>query len=173
MLSGVVAEFETPDALEKAHATLLRGGYQRLETWTPYQVRSLVRAEPASPVPSIMLGAGLSGGGLGYWLQWWLNARDFPIDVGGRPLDSAPAFIPITFESAVLATALAGFVAMLWCCGLPRLHHPLFEVEGFESASIDHFWLGIDDANPLFDPAVSEELARLGAVRCVRLGGSS
>jgi hypothetical protein len=124
MLSGVVAEFETPEALEGAYEALTRQGYTRLDAWTPYPVRSLVKAGfDGSIVAWIMLVAGLAGGALGYLIQLWVNVRAFRINVGGRPLDSAPAFIPITFESAVLLSAVTGFIAMLALSRLPRLHH--------------------------------------------------
>jgi hypothetical protein len=170
MRSGVVAEFETPEALERAYEALRRDGYERLDTWTPYAVKGIVRKGPESLVPWIMLAAGLFGGGFGYLLQWWVNVRAFRIDVGGRPLDSAPAFIPITFESAILAASVTGFLTMLWFCRLPRLYHPVFEVPGFESASVDRFWLGVDDTDPRFDEDVVAQLSRLGALRSTRLG---
>lgn len=170
MLSGVLAEFATPEALERAYDALRRKGYTRLATWTPYAIKGIVRRNDGSIVAWIMLVAALVGGGIGYLVQWWVHVEAFRIDVGGRPLHSAPAFIPITFESAVLASAVTGFVAMLWLCRLPRLHHPLFEVDGFERASVDRFWLGVDDVDPAFDGRVDDELARLGAIRCTRLG---
>ncbi len=173
MRSGVMAEFETADALQRAYEALRREGYTRLATWTPYAIKSVVTTLSPSIVPWIMLGAGLFGAGAGYLLQWWINVRAFRIDVGGRPLHSAPAFIPIAFESAVLASAVAGFFAMLALSGLPRLHHPVFEVEGFERASVDRFWLGVDEADARFDERVGDELTRLGALRCARLGGPS
>jgi hypothetical protein len=172
MRNGVVAEFETPEALEAAYTALKRAGYVRLDAWTPYPVKGILRAQPDSLIPWIMLAAGLGGGGFGYLLQWWVNVRAFRIDVGGRPLNSAPAFIPIAFESAVLAASVTGFVVMLWACRLPRLHHPVFEVDGFERASVDRFWLGVDDADPRFDERVADELTRLGALRTARLGGT-
>ena len=169
MRSGLVAEFESADALERAHATLTRRGFSRLDTWTPYAPRALVRGG-GSVVAWIMLVAGLAGGGLGYLIQWWVNVHAMlRVDVGGRPLHSAPAFIPITFESAVLASAVTGFVAMLWLSRLPRLHHPIFEVEGFERASVDRFWLGVDDDDPALDDTLGGELTRLGALRWARL----
>jgi hypothetical protein len=170
MHSGVMAEFDTPEALQSAWEALRRKGYTRIDTFTPYPIQALVAAQPQSPVPAIMLAAGLCGGTLGYLLQWWLNLHALRIDVGGRPLHSAPAFIPITFESAILAAALAGCLAMLLFSRLPRLHHPLFEIDGFERVSVDRFWLGVDDADPRFDARVSDDLASLGALRCTRLG---
>ncbi len=173
MRSGVLAEFPTPEALAGAYGALERDGFTRLSTFTPYPVKEVQDRLPDSPVPWIMLAAALVGGGAGYAIQWWCNAVSFPIDVGGRPLHSAPAFIPITFESAVLAASVTGFLVMIGACGLPRLHHPVFAVEGFERAMVDRFWLGVDDADPRFDERVSERLSSLGALRCERLGGAS
>jgi hypothetical protein len=170
--SGVLAEFSSSHALLGAWERLRRAGYTRLDAWTPYPVRGIVRSLPESIVPWVMLAAALLGGGTGYLVQWWCNARDFPIDVGGRPLHSAPAFIPIAFESAVLAASVTGFLLMLGVSGLPRLHHPLFSVEGFERASVDRFWLGVDDADPRFHEGVRDELVAMGALRCERLGGT-
>jgi hypothetical protein len=172
MRSGVLVEFDSPEALTRAYERLRLAGYTRLTSFTPYPVRGVLRALPESMIPWIMLGAGLFGGGFGYLLQWWCNARAYPIDVGGRPLHSAPALVPIAFESAVLASCLAGFFVILAFCGLPRLHHPVFAVDGFERASVDRFWLGVDDADPYFDERVGEELvAGLGALRSARVGG--
>jgi hypothetical protein len=173
MRSGIVAEFATVESLESAFETLERAGYKRLTTWTPFPVRKVLRKLPESMVPWIMLGAGLLGGGTGYIIQWWCNARSFPIDVGGRPLHSAPAFIPITFESAVLAASVTGFFVLLGFCGMPRLHHPVFEIEGFERAMVDRFWIGVDDSDPAYKEQVTEELTEMGALRCERIGEHS
>jgi hypothetical protein len=169
MHSGVLAEFESVEAFERAYEELERVGFTRLESWTPYGVKRVVTRLPESVVPWIMLGAGLFGAAFGYVLQWWCNARSFPINVGGRPLNSAPAFIPITFESAVLAASLAGFFAMLGFCGFPRLNHPVFEIEGFSRASVDRFWIGVDEGDPHFDDHLPERLAGMGALRCERM----
>ncbi len=169
----MLAEFESPEALVRAYDRLQSAGFTRLASWTPYPVKALVTKQPESLVPWIMLGAGLFGGGFGYLLQWWCNARAYAINVGGRPLNSIPAFIPITFESAVLASSLTGFFVMLYFCGLPRLHHPVFEVAGFERASIDRFWLGVDDADPRYSDLLADDLASMGALRSVRLGAAS
>jgi hypothetical protein len=172
MRSGIMAEFDSPESLVRAYARLERAGYTRLLSWTPYPVKGVLKRLPESIIPWIMLGAGLLGGGFGYLLQWWCNVRAFRINVGGRPLNSAPAFIPITFESAVLAASLAGFFVMLAFSGLPRLHHPVFEVDGFERASVDRFWLGVDDRDPRYGEHLHDALSTLGALRTVRLGGT-
>lgn len=172
MHSWRMAEFDSVEAFERAYAELERAGYTRLESWTPYGVKNVVKRLPESYVPWIMLGAGLFGAAFGYVLQWWCNARSFPINVGGRPLNSAPAFIPIAFESAVLASSLAGFFAMLGFCGFPRLNHPVFEVPGFSRASIDRFWIGVDESDPRLDDHLSERLLGMGALRCERMENS-
>jgi hypothetical protein len=163
-----MAEFASADMLARAYATLQRDGYTLVTTFTPYPVKEVVSRLPPSLVPWIMLGAGCFGGTFGYVLQWWCNARSFPVNVGGRPLNSVPAFIPITFESAVLASCLAGFFVMLGFSGLPRLSHPVFQVDGFDRASVDRFWIGIDASDPRFDDRLEGRLADLGALRCQR-----
>ena len=173
MRSGILAEFDSADALAQAHERLFTRGYRRLSAWTPYALRSIGRTEGRSPVPLWMLVGGLLGGAFGYLVQWWCNAVDYPINVGGRPLDSAPAFIPITFESAVLAASLTGFFALLIRSGLPRLSHPLFEVEGFERSAVDRFWMGVDDADPRFEERLTEDLEKMGALRCTRVRASA
>ena len=172
MRSGILAEFDSPEALERAFERLRRDGYTRLSAFTPYPVRGVLRHMPESMIPWIMLGAALFGGGFGYLLQWWCNARAYAINVGGRPLHSPPALIPITFESAVLASCVTGFFVLLYFCGLPRLHDPLLAVEGFERASIDRFWLGVDEADPRFDERLQDELPKMGALRSERLRGA-
>jgi hypothetical protein len=170
MRSGVLAEFESPETIARAYERLEMLGYTRLRSWTPYPVRGVEGRLPESKVPWIMLIAGLTGGGLGYIIQWWCNAIDYPIDVGGRPLNSAPAFVPIAFESAVLAASVTGFLVLLGFCGLPRLYHPTATVDGFERAMIDRFWLGVDGTDPRFvEDDVIGELRRLGALRCERM----
>ena len=146
MKAGLLAEFETPEALLAAVEELHRRGYRVLDAFTPYPVHGLEQALrlPRSKLPWLVLPFALGGGGGCYGLQAYLNGWDYPLDVGGRPPHSAPAFIPISFEMMVLATALGGLVIFLALCKLPELHHPIFEVEGFERASQDRFWLGID-----------------------------
>jgi hypothetical protein len=109
-------------------------------------------------------------------VQWWCNAFDFRLDVGGRPYDAIPAYIPIAFETGVLFAAVAGFLAILGLSGLPRLYHPMFEVEGFDRVAVDRFWLGVDAADPLLADAreerVREVLTASGALRCARVGSA-
>jgi hypothetical protein len=162
----MLAEFESPEALARAYDALSRDGFTQVTTFTPYPVKDVVTRQAPSAVPWIMLGAGVVGGIFGYVVQWWCNALNYPIDVGGRPLTSIPTYIPITFESAVLASCLTGFFVLLGFCGLPRLSHPVFEVDGFDRASVDRFWMGIDASDPRYGDDLQRRLLDLGALRC-------
>lgn len=168
--NGVLAEFESPEQLVRVVDHLIARGYTKLDAFTPFEVKEVTaKITKPSPVPMIMFAAGLSGAIFAYLVQWWCNAYRYPLNVGGRPLNSAPAFIPITFETAVLFAAITGFVATLALSGLPALWSPEFEVPGFERASIDTFWVGIDMTDPNFDGRVVDELRELGALRVEEL----
>jgi hypothetical protein len=162
------AEFET-GALALAAARDLRAlGYRKLEAFTPYpmpELEEVLELKRPRLLLSLVLGAACAGGGLSFLLMWWTSARSYPLNVGGRPLNSFITDIPIMFESAVLSAAITAFVTTLFFSGMPRLHHPLDAIPGFERTSIDRFWLGVrDDLREPSEP-LSESLDRLGAVR--------
>ncbi len=172
MRRGLLAEFATPEALLDAAGRLRDAGFTHLTAFTPYPLEGLDEALGLrrSRIPVFVLVGGLSGALLAFLVQVWTNGIDFPINVGGRPLFSWPAFVPITFEMAVLAAGLAAVLGVLACSGLPQLWHPLFEVEGFERASVDRFFLGVDAADPRFEPEhLADRLAALGALRVSRV----
>lgn len=112
---------------------------------SPFQMEKAAEALALKPSRVRWMGllGGVAGGGGAYLIAWYCNAVDFPINVGGRPLNSAPAFIPLTFEGAVLTSATLIFLSFLALCGLPRLYHPTFEVEEFQETSIDAFWASV------------------------------
>jgi hypothetical protein len=170
--SGLLAEFDSPDAMVTAARRLRDLGYVRLDTYSPHAVVEV--EEPLglrrSGVRAVVLVLGLTGVVVAFLIQWLTNAVDYPLDVGGRPLASLPADVPICFETAVLFAACGAFFGTWALCRLPRLHRPLFEVEGFERASIDRFFIGIDSADPRYEPAVGDEMTRLGALRVVPFG---
>ncbi len=171
MYAGLVAEFVTPEAMIAAARALREKGYRRLDTFSPYPVHGAERALGLrrSRLGWILFPIGFAGAGLGYLVQLYCNGYDYPLDVGGRPLNSAPAYIPITFESGVLATSLAGFLVFLILTRLPELWAPVFDVEGFERASIDRFWVGVDVRDPMYNPVQLErDFAELGAIRVAR-----
>jgi hypothetical protein len=150
---GWLARFDDADALLLAVRELRGLGYTRMEACTPYAVEGL--AEALGPVrnriPLLVLLGGLCGGFGTLLLQWYASVVDYPIDVGGRPDASWPAFIPAALEMTILFAALFGIVGMFVANGLPRLHHPLFAVPGFEAASRDGFFLWLRADDPRFD----------------------
>jgi hypothetical protein len=157
---GLMAEFETPEDLIQATQAAYDQGYRMMEAYTPFPVEGVAEALGfhRNRVPRMVLTGGVIGGLTGYFMQWYSAVVDYPLNVGGRPLHSWPAFIPITFEMTVLGAALTAVVGMLAMNGLPRLHHPVFNVPGFVLASNDRFFLSIQARDPLFDPAATREL---------------
>ena len=153
-LHGVVAAFASPESFIAALRQVRQAGYSAVEVNVPFAVEGMDEWLPGKPTPiaRIMLIGGIAGAGGGYFLQWFA-AHDYPLNVGGRPLNSWPAFVPVTFETTVLVAALAGVGALLWLCGLPRLDHPLFEVPGFGRASQDRYFVGVRATDPRFDQA--------------------
>jgi hypothetical protein len=146
---GIMAEYASEAAFLSALEQVRKAGYKRVETFTPYRVERLDEVFPGrpSPIPWIMLFAGIIGGAGAYFMQWYA-CRDYPLNVGGRPLDSWPSYVPITFELTVLTSALVGTAAMLWINGLPRLDHPAFSDPRFLRASQDRFFICIASDDP-------------------------
>jgi hypothetical protein len=120
------------------------------------------------PVAIIAIVAGIFGACLQYFAQYWMNAIDWPLNIGGRPLHSWPAFIPPTLIVGMLWAAAAALIGMLALCRLPRLHHPLFAVPGFERASADRFFLCVLADDPRFDEAATRSFLRELAPETVR-----
>jgi hypothetical protein len=171
--NGLLAEFESPEALVAAARRLRASGYTALDAFTPFQVPEVEEAIGVrrSWIPRAVLVAAVVSAALAYFAQWWMNAFDWPLNVGGRPIHSGPAYIPVTFEMAVLGGGLCALLALAIATGLPRFWSPLFEVEGFERASIDRFFLGVDLGDPRFEPSQLEPLLHeAGAVRVVPVG---
>lgn len=152
MTTPLLAEFETPDALVRAWRRARGEGHRALDAFTPFPLEELADAFGPSPwlIRPAMAVAGFGAAALMYALQWWSAVYDYPLNSGGRPLHSWPVFLLVPFEFGVLAAAVAGFAALLYTCGLPRLHHPLFVMPQFERASQDRFLLLVA---PKGDPA--------------------
>jgi hypothetical protein len=146
-------------------------GLTQLDAFTPYEVSGLheLLGVRRSRLTWIALAAALVGGGSAYFLQWWINVVDYPLNIGGRPYHSAPAFIPITFEMAVLFGSSAALISALVLGGLPSLWHPVFEVAGFERATIDRFWLAVGAGDTIDRERETAELEAAGALRIVWL----
>lgn len=153
--AGLLAEFQDSSDLIAAATDLRNQSLIAMDAFTPFPVAGLAHALGRKPsaLPWWVLFGGLLGGGSMYLLAWWVSVVAYPLNIGGRPLRSWPSFIPPTFEALVLGAAFGAIAGVLYLCGLPRLHHPVFEVERFRAASTDAFSLWIP--NPQRD-ALSE-----------------
>ena len=152
-LYGLMAEFETAEELLHAAQQAHQAGYREMDAYSPFEVEGLAEAlgARASRIPYIVLAGGLLGGLGGYGMQLYDSLRRYPIIVGGKPLDSWPSFIPVTFELTILGAALFGLLGMIILNGLPELYHPVFNVPAFGRASLDRFFLAIEAKDPSFD----------------------
>jgi hypothetical protein len=151
-LYGLIAEFADADTLVAATRKAKAEGYTLMDTHTPYPVGETADALgfPKSEMGVVMFVGGLTGACAGFFMQYWTNAYGYALNVGGRPYLSWPSFIPITFEMMVLTASLSGLFGLLAICGLPRLHHPLFNSKVFERFSKDRFILSVEADDPKF-----------------------
>lgn len=150
---GLIAEFESVEALTAAIRRSREAGYRRLDAYSPFPNEELEEAMElgsALVAPAVLAG-GMAGGAGGFFMMWFANVVHYPINVGGRPFNSWPAFIPITFELTVLLAAFASLIAMLVLNKLPAPYHPVFNVPDFERASVDRFFLCIEADDHKFD----------------------
>ena len=152
---GLIAEFDNPEALVGTAHRAFAEGFRKMDAYSPFPVEGLAEALGfhRTRVPLIVLTGGILGCLGGFFLQYWLAVIDYPINVGGRPLNSWPSFIPVTFELTILIAALSAFFGVLALNGLPMPYHPVFNVERFELASRNRFFLLIEAADPRFDSA--------------------
>lgn len=152
-LYGLIAEFDDADALLAAAEKTRDAGYQKFEAYTPMPIHGLDEAVGyrGTRLPWAILVAGLTGAIGMFSFQTWVNLAAYPLNIGGRPLFSWPAFIPATFEGMVLLSAFAAVFGMIAACGLPRPYHPVFNAPNFERASVDRFFLCIEAADPKFE----------------------
>ena len=149
---GLVAEFGTDAELMRAAEKAYQSGYRRMDGYTPFPIEGLAEAlGKRNRIPLLALLGGILGGSSAYFMEWFANVISYPINIGGRPLHSWPAFIPITFELTVLGAALTAFFSSLALSGLPKPYHPMFNLPEFERASQDRFFLCIEAADARFD----------------------
>ena len=150
---GLMAEFDTPTNLVAAALRAREAGYRKMDGYSPYPIEELAEAIGfhTSRLPLIVLIGGLIGCVGGYYSQYWVSVMDYPLNIGGRPLNSWPSFVPVTFETTVLVAALAAVLGMLGLNGLPMPYHPVFNVSRFALASRDRFFLCIEAIDPKFD----------------------
>lgn len=159
---GVIAEFDNPTDVVAAARRAYEEGYRRMDAFSPYPIEALSEAVGfhKSRLPLIVLIGGIVGCVGGYFMQWWMNAYNYALNVGGKPLHSWPAFIPITFETTVLGAALSAIFGMLALNGLPEPYHPVFNTPNFALATRDRFFLLIEARDPKFDRAETAAFLR-------------
>jgi hypothetical protein len=168
---GILAEFATPTDLYHACERVRDEGFTRWDAHTPFPVHGLEKAMGIrrSPLPWIVLVAGLTGAIGGFGLQWWVHASAYPLVISGKPYFSWPAFIPITFELGVLFAAFGAVIGMLALNRLPMHNHPLFQSKVFERVTDDAFFISIESWDPRFDPSATGKLLQSLGARSVEL----
>src|SRR5919109_3483930 len=151
---GLMAEFDTPDEIVRAARRTYEAGYKKIDAYSPFPLEELSEAIGFhhNGVPLVVLVGGIIGCLSGYLLQWWISAVSYPINVGGRPYHSWPAFIVVTFEMTILFAGLAAVFGMLALNGLPMPYHPVFNVPRFAFATKDRFFLIIFSSDARYDP---------------------
>jgi len=161
-IHGLMAEFDNASDLVQAAHRAYQAGYRRMDAYSPFPIEELSEAIGFhhTNVPLVVLIGGLLGGLSGYLMQYWVSALNYPLNVAGRPLNSWPAFIVVTFEMTILGAALFAVLGMLALNGLPMPYHPVFHVERFAFASKDRFFLCIEARDPKFDRKGTEDFLR-------------
>jgi len=151
-LYGIMAEFDNPSDLVAAARQTHDAGYRRVNGYSPYPIEELTEAIgfTRTTLPLIVLVGGILGGLGGFFMQYWMEVIDYPLNVGGKPFNSWPAFIPITFECTVLVASFAAVLGMLVLNKLPQPYHPVFNAPNFALATRDKFFLVIDANDPKF-----------------------
>lgn len=152
-LYGLMAEFEDGDALIAATTRAKAAGYHKMDGYSPIPLHGMSEAlgQPYTKLPWVVFACGLLGGIGIFSFMCWVTAVDYPLVLGGKPLISWPAYLPITFEVTVLLSGISCTIGMFAFNGLPEPYHPVFNAEGFERASSDRFFLCIESADPKFD----------------------
>lgn len=173
-LYGIAAIYDQPEALLNAARKIHQAGFRRVRAYTPFPVEGLAEALgfDHNRLPLLVLAGGLIGGAGGYFMQYYACVINYPLNVGGRPLNSWPSFMPITFELTVLLASLTAFVSVFALSGLPCLYHPIFNAPHFEEQTRGRFVLCMEAIDPLFQSKLNEIeslLLELGAQEVVHV----
>src|SRR6201988_2878819 len=149
-----MAEFDTATALVEAARKTYEAGYKKIDAYSPFPIEGLAEeiGFHFNEVPLVVLIGGIVGGLSGYLMQSWMSAVDYPLNIGGKPYPSWPAFIVITFEMTILFAGISAVLGMLALNGLPMPYHPVFNVPRFVLASRDRFFLIIFSSDKKYDP---------------------
>jgi hypothetical protein len=172
-LYGLLAEFHTPLEVIEAAERVHHAGYRRVDAYSPYPIEALSEALGLhrSPLPKLVLAGGVVGLLVGYGLEYWAAVIEYPMNIGGRPFHSWPAFIPPAFETTILFAAGAAVLGMLGLNRLPEPYHPVFNVPGFALATRDKFFICVEATDPKFDAKETRRfLEGLGATLVSEVG---
>lgn len=152
-LFGLMAEFRSPAELLEAASAAHAAGYRKMDAYSPFPIHGMNEAlgQPPTNIATLVLCGGIAGCVGGFGLMYWITNIAYPMNVGGKPNYSWPAYIPITFETTVLLAAFTAVIGMLALNGLPQPYHPVFNVPAFKRCSQDRFFLCIEAADPKFD----------------------
>jgi hypothetical protein len=150
---GLMAEFETPTELVNACKAAYAEGYRDMDAYSPFPIEEASEAIGfhKTAVPLVTLVGGLLGGLSGFALQYWINVIAYPLNIGGKPYDSWPAFIVPTFEMTILFAGIIGMFGMFALNGLPQPYHPVFNVDRFSNVTRNRFFLCLEATDPKFD----------------------
>ncbi len=151
---GLLAGFESQEAVLGAANRAFAAGYRKMDAYSPFAVEGLAKAlghKKSKKVPLIFIIGGITGAFVAYFIQGYSMAMAWPLDIGGKPLNSWPMYIPITFELTVLSSATFGLIGMLALNHLPEVYHPVFNVPEFRRATRDRFFLCIEATDPQFE----------------------
>jgi len=159
---GLLAEFEQPDDLIHAAAKAHEAGYRKMDAYTPFPVHGLTEALgiPRTRLPVLVFMGGCCGAIVGFMLQYWTMSIDYPLNIGGRPANSIPSWVVITFECTILFAALTTVLGMIGLNRLPQPYHPVFNVPAFTKASKGGFFLCIESNDPNYDEVKTAEFLR-------------
>ena len=169
-LYALSAEFSGKEEIVAAARRAHTAGYRKVEAYSPFPIEEMPEAlgRSRTAVPLITLFGGMIWGLGGYFMQWYAMAIDYPLNIGGRPYHSWPAYIPITFEMTILGAALSAVISMMALNKLPEPHHPVFNAPNFDRASQDRFFLFIEAADPKFD--LTQTRAFLAGLQPLQVG---
>jgi len=161
-LHGVMAEFESAQAVVDAARKTMAHGFTKVEAYSPVPIEELndIIHKKRTVLPKLVLGGGLTGMATGFILQYWASVIEYPMNIGGRPQASWTTFIVPSYELTILFSALTAAIGMIVLNGLPQPYHPVFNVDRFAMASSDKFFLVVESADPKFDQQGTAEFLR-------------